>query len=158
MGTKVGAVVEISQGLGSPLARLVGSLKVGAEVGSLFCSGLAHLRSLSEQDAGQRAPAGRPRLCLCLCQKRPWQAGQEGWVGPRGLEARQGWQLPSLHFFRFAQRGDPGVRASCRLQTKSLPRRLCSPPPGEARRARGSCCRTGPTDGKGWAPVNRTLK
>lgn len=144
----MGAVVGISQGLGRPMARLVGSWRRGWRSSPCFVLALPCLRSVSDRMQLQRAPAGRPRLCLLLCQQRPWQAGQDSSVGPMGLEACQPWQLPSFHFFRFAQRGDPGVQPSCRPQTKSLPRCLCSPSPGEARTA----------DGKGWATINRTSK
>ena len=108
------------------------------------------------------APAGRPRLCLLLCQERPRQAGQESCVGPWGLEARQPWQLPSLHFLRSAGGGgvcvcvcDPGVQPSAGPRPSPSPD--ISAPLSRGSECSGSCCRTSSRDGKGWATVIQAL-
>lgn len=84
-------------GLGSPVARLVGSWSW--RLGSSPPFVLALPRQNRTQVQG--APAGRPRLCLLLCQQRAWQAGQERGVGPRGLEACQALGS-SFHFISSA--------------------------------------------------------
>lgn len=157
MGTEVGARVGISQGLGSPTARLVGSLRVAAEVESLFCSGPVRLQSLSGQDAGPKGSSWQAQGSASTFARR-----DPGEQAKRAVLAPGGWRPASAGSHRhFISSALPrGVTLESRLPAGPRPSPSLDAPARlrQARRALGHCLRTNPTDGKGWATGNRTLK